>query len=291
MLPETPMKRFVRDYSMLVRARVSFMVAAAAAFGYLLVSPVPHAGLAWTMAGTGLLAWACSAWNQVQEQDLDALLPRTASRPVPQGRISPRTALCLGLVFAALAVFCLYRAGGFVPVLAACLIVLVYNGLYTPLKRRSGFALLVGASVGALPPVIGWLCAGGDAAAPELLLVYGVYVLWQVPHFWLRVQHDGAAYALAGLPVPAVQFCGPRYTRLLGVWFHAYAAAVLLLPVFPFISGAAARAGLALLGLVLFVGGGMALRSASAPRVLSRITDGGMVATMVIVLADRLFVF
>ncbi len=291
MLPEMPLKRFARDYSMLVRAKVSFMVAVAAAFGYLLASPVPSAWLGWTMSGTLVLAWACSAWNQVQERDLDALLPRTANRPLPQGRISPRTALCLGLVFAVLAMFCLYRAGGFVPVLGACLIVLVYNGLYTPLKRRSAFALLVGALVGALPPVIGWLCAGGDATAPELLLLYGVYVLWQVPHFWLRVQHDGAAYAAAGLPVPAVQFCGPRYTRLLGVWFHAYAAAVLLLPVFPFISGAAARAGLALLGVVLFVGGGMALRSASAPRVLSRITDGGMVAAMVIVLADRLFVF
>lgn len=282
-------RQCIRDCGMLARSRVSLMVAAAAAFGYLLAQPAMNAGFWWTVVGTALLAWACSVWNQVQERDLDALLPRTKQRPLPCGRVSPRTAFFMGLVFFLAALACLYRAGGLTPVAMAFGITGVYNGVYTPLKRLSAFALLVGALAGALPPVLGWLCAGGSAAAPELLLLYGVYVLWQVPHFWLRVERDSDAYARAGLPLPPAQFSGVRYRRLLRLWFHAYAAALLLLPVFPFVSGSAARAGLAFLGIVLFVSGGIVLRPGRTQGVhgVLRLTDGGMVAAMTILLLDR----
>lgn len=285
-------RRFIRDCGMLARVRVSLMVTAAAAFGYLLAQPTMDAGLSWTVAGTALLAWACSVWNQVQERDLDALLPRTKQRPLACGRVGVRAAFFMGLVFFFAALMCLYRAGGVVPAAMAFGITGVYNGVYTPLKRLSAFALLVGALAGALPPVVGWLCAGGSAAAPELLLLYGVYVLWQVPHFWLRVERDSDAYARAGLPVPPAQFAGASYRRLLRLWFHAYAAALLLLPVFPFASGSAARVGLAFLGIVLFVGGGIALRpgaKARGARSVLRLTDGGMAAAMAILLLDRFF--
>ena len=287
--------RRARDFGMLVRGRVSVMVGAAAAFGYLLVRPFLEAGLCSAVAGTVLLAWACSIWNQVQERDLDALLPRTKNRPLPCGRVAGGTAVCWGLVFFAGALACLYWAGGLLSAFMALIIVGVYNGVYTPLKRISAFALLVGAVVGALPPVLGWLCAGGAIVAPELLLLYGVYVLWQVPHFWLRVERDSAAYANAGLPLPPVQFSGSRYRRLLHVWFHAYAAALLLLPVFPFASGPAARIGLAFLSMVLFVGGAVVLRpTEELPQIqeqrgrnMLRLTDGGMLAAMAILLLDR----
>lgn len=290
----TACRQYIRDCALLVRGRVSLMVAVAAAFGYLLVQPVMDVGLCWTVAGTALLAWACSVWNQVQERELDALLPRTKQRPLPCGRVSVRTAFFMGLIFFLAALACLGRAGGATSVLMALGIAAVYNGLYTPLKRMSAFALLIGALVGALPPVLGWVCAGGSAAAPELLLVYGVYTLWQVPHFWLRVERDSDAYARAGLPLPPAQFSGPRYRRLLRLWFHAYAAALLLLPVFPFVSGSYARVGLALLGIVLFVCGGLVLRPgaeahdrAQNARSILRLTDGGMVTAMVILLLDR----
>lgn len=278
------------DYALLVRGNVSFMVMAATAFGYLLVNPAPAATFAWAVAGTALLSWGCSAWNQVQEKGLDALLPRTKNRPLPAGRLGVARALWVGAVCVLLALWCLFLAGGMVPLLAGCLIVLVYNGVYTPLKRRSAFALLVGALVGALPPVVGWVCAGGHVLAPELFLLYGVYVLWQVPHFWLRVQHDAPAYAAAGLPVPAVQFSGVQYTRLLRVWFHAYAAAVLLLPVFPFIHSNTARVGLACMGIALFMCGSLFFYAKNPARKLLWATDGGMLAAMLILVADRLFI-
>ncbi|WP_051258170.1 protoheme IX farnesyltransferase [Desulfovibrio cuneatus] len=278
-----------RDYAQLVRAKVSLMVAAATAFGYLLVEPAPSVAMVQALAGTILLSWGCSAWNQVQEIDLDALLPRTKNRPLPAGRLGVARALGAGLLCVLLAFVCLFAAGGIVPLLAGGVIVLVYNGVYTPLKRRSAFALLVGALVGALPPVVGWVCAGGHVLAPELFLLYGVYVLWQVPHFWLRVQHDAPAYAAAGLPVPAVQFSEVRYTRLLRVWFHAYAAAMLLLPVFPFIHSISARVGLAFMGIAMFVGGSLFFYAKNFARKLLWVTDGGMLVAMGILVADRLF--
>ena len=284
------LKTLGHDYAQLVRAKVSIMVGAATAFGYFLVHPAPSVALVLALAGTTLLSWGCSAWNQKQEQDVDALLPRTKNRPLPAGRLGAAHALWAGAVCVLLALLCLFAAGGMGPLLAGCLIVLVYNGVYTPLKRRSAFALLAGALVGALPPVVGWVCAGGHILAPELFLLYGVYVLWQVPHFWLRVQHDAPAYAAAGLPVPAVQFSEVRYNRLLRVWFHAYAAAVLLLPVFPLIHSISARVGLAFMGIAMFVCGSLFFYAKNPARKLLWVTDGGMLAAMVILVADRLFI-
>ncbi|SBV92387.1 Protoheme IX farnesyltransferase [uncultured delta proteobacterium] len=284
----------LHDARTLVRDTVSLMVAASAAFGYLLERPVIDAGFAWTLTGAMLVTGGCSAWNQLQEKDLDALIPRTRNRPLVQGRVSPAFALVLGIVCFGAGTACLYAAGGLAPASLAFVVAGLYNGLYTPLKRVSGFALLAGAVVGALPPVLGWLCAGGGIFAPELALLYGVYLLWQVPHFWMRAERDSEAYAAAKLPLPPVQFSGPGYRRLLRLWFQAYAAAVLLLPVFPLLHGPAARIVLGLLGMALFVGGGLLLRPGSGTperRYALQLTDGGLAAAMLVVVLDRLMVF
>ena len=276
-----------RDLCMLARCKVSLMVAASAACGWLLARPAPEPELFPTLLGTAALAWACSAWNQVQERDVDALLPRTMNRPLPQQRISVRNATCFGFACFSASVVCLYWAGGVLPALMAFVIAGVYNGLYTPLKRHTSFALLVGALVGALPPVIGWLCAGGGADAPELWLLYGVYVLWQAPHFWLRVERDSRAYAEAGLPLPAARFSGPGYRRLLRLWVQAHAAAVLLLPLWMPGCGLAARIALAAVGLGLCLAGGWLSGSEKSVRPLLRLTDGGMAAAVLILALDR----
>ncbi len=206
----------LRDAVSLLRLPVACMVAAAAAFGYLLVRPVFTPELSWLMPGSALLAGACSALNQVQEQDSDALLPRTRNRPLPAGRMTAATALAIGAAAFSAACLCLHRAAGPGMIVWACAIALAYNGLYTPLKRLSGLALLPGALAGATPPVLGWVAAGGNPLDPSALAVYSAYVLWQVPHFRLRVEKDKAAYAAAGLPLPAA-FSGPPCERLRGL--------------------------------------------------------------------------
>lgn len=290
----------LHDLRLLLRLNVTLMVGAATAFGFLLAVPLPLArdagqgggdpavALAWVVFGAMLLAAACSAWNQVQERDIDALLPRTAGRPLPSGRMAPWVATGIGALLFVAALGCLHAAGELAAVLAygqapdfahavspragssvsgvpvsgvpvsgvllllvGVGIAVVYNGVYTPLKRVTSFALLPGALVGAMPPLLGWMAAGGDSRDPVAILLYGVYVLWQVPHFWLRAQRERIHYARAGLPVPPAQFAAGRYARLLRVWYNAYAVAVLMLPVFPLLHAPLVRAAVVLLGVAL----------------------------------------
>lgn len=295
----------LHDLRLLLRLNVTLMVGAATAFGFLLAVPLPLAwdagqgggnpavALACVVFGAMLLAAACSAWNQVQERDIDALLPRTAGRPLPSGRMVPWAATGIGALLFVAALGGLHAAGelaavlaygqapGFahavspragsplsgvsvsgVPVSGSSVsgvllllvgvgIAVVYNGVYTPLKRVTSFALLPGALVGAMPPLLGWMAAGGDPRDPVAILLYGVYVLWQVPHFWLRAQRERSHYARAGLPVPPAQYAVGRYARLLRVWYNAYAVAVLMLPVFPLLHAPLVRAAVVLLGVAL----------------------------------------
>lgn len=318
----------LHDLRLLLRLNVTLMVGAATAFGFLLAVPLPFAGqmrrpgladglaggmvnpaaaLAWVVAGAMLLAAACSAWNQVQERDIDALLPRTAGRPLPAGRMAPWAATGIGVLLFVAALGCLHAAGrlaaslayghagsvlpgavslvsgplmsgplassspvsgfsasGLALLLVGLGIVVVYNGVYTPLKRVTSFALLPGALVGAMPPLLGWLAAGGNPRDPVAILLYGVYVLWQVPHFWLRAQRERIHYARAGLPVPPAQFAAGRYARLLRVWYHAYAVAVLMLPVFPLLHAPLVRAAVVLLGVALLVVSALARTAGTA---------------------------
>ncbi len=351
---KTRMSR-LHDLRLLLRLNVTLMVGAATAFGFLLAVPLPHGGgtgegdgspaaaLAFVVAGAMLLAAACSAWNQVQERDIDALLPRTAGRPLPtgrMGRMGPWLAAGIGVVLFLAALGCLHAAGELAAVLAygqaggpwhdvspgtgtpvsgvllllvGMGIAVVYNGVYTPLKRVTSFALLPGALVGAMPPLLGWMAAGGDPRDPVAILLYGVYVLWQVPHFWLRAQRERIHYARAGLPVPPAQFAGARYARLLRVWYHAYAVAVLMLPVFPLLHAPLVRAGVVLLGVGLLVvstlarkagdaaataaGGGVeagvvqgsaSTRMARREIIALRAADAAMPALMLLLLLDRM---
>ncbi|EGY27154.1 ubiA prenyltransferase family protein [Desulfovibrio sp. A2] len=312
----------LHDLRLLLRLNVTLMVGAATAFGFLLAVPLPFGArggtpvaLACVVAGAMLLAAACSAWNQAQERDIDALLPRTAGRPLPAGRMTPGTAVGLGALLFVGALGCLFTAGAFAPpvdqpsafgslpadafpvsglrlALVGAAIAVVYNGAYTPLKRVTAFALLPGALVGAMPPLLGWMAAGGDPADPVTILLYGVYVLWQVPHFWLRAQRESIHYARAGLPVPPAQYAAERYGRLLRVWYHAYAVAVLMLPVFPLLRDPLTRAGVVGLGVALLAAAALPRRAkrGGTPEgqgLALRVADAAMPALMLLLLLDR----
>lgn len=295
----------VRDLFLLWRIRVALMVGASTAFGYLLLRPRLETELFLVIAGTVLLAGACSLWNQAQERGTDALMERTRRRPMARGSMSARQGWASGGALLLAGFGLLGAAGGLPLLLLGCLVVLLYNGVYTPLKRRTCFSLLAGALVGALPPVVGWTAAGGSLSDPFLGLVYGVYLLWQIPHFWLRVEKNRADYIRAGLPLPSVQFSAEAYNRLRGMWLLAFASSLLLLPIFPFMQTLGPRVGLALLGLgvltaALFLGvrrdaapllaaGG--LQAAPGSRRALVMLDGAMLAAMGCILADRLVFF
>lgn len=192
-------------YADLVKFRLSLLVVATAAVGALMAAwtTIDWPIVGWTVLGTMLCAASANAFNQVIEYRRDRLMERTRGRPVPSGRMSPwhgwLVAAVLGYAGAAvLALLVNELACGL-----AVLTLLLYVLCYTPLKSRSTLNTLVGAVVGAIPPLIGW-AAVRNSLSPEAWMLAALLFLWQLPHFlalaWiLRDQYAGAGFRM--LPI------------------------------------------------------------------------------------------
>ena len=203
------------DYVALTKPRLNLLVVATSAAGYYLGSP--GAPGAWRMAeavaGTALVAGGAAVLNQVYERDTDALMRRTRTRPLPDGRVGAADARLFGgaLSLAGLALLAL-RANALAAALALATLV-IYLAVYTPMKRRTSLSTLVGAVPGALPPLIGWAAARGSVDVGGATL-FAVVFLWQIPHFMAIAWMYREDYATAGFPMlPVVEPDGRRAGR------------------------------------------------------------------------------
>lgn len=251
------------DLTALLRPRIGLLAAAGAAAGALAGSAALGTAQAlpsWStllaaFAGAFLLAGGCSALNQVQEREADARMERTKTRPLPSGRLDPRSALGLGLLClgpAALLLAC--TPGGLGAALFVPLTVIIYNGLYTPLKSRTSLAMLVGGVAGAFPPLLGFAAAGADVLDSRALLLAGVFYAWQVPHFWLFARIHQADYRAAGFLVPQQGIRKGQASGTLCLWLLGYGALMLLIPAFGLVAAPALKALVALLAVGLCLG-------------------------------------
>jgi heme o synthase len=193
-----------RDLVALGKPRITMMVLITTACGiYLAPSPLPAARAVITLIGVALIVAAANAFNMYLERDVDALMRRTRNRPLPAGRLAPEIAIGFGL-FCAVMAMPLVRAGANPLTAALALASLVlYVLVYTPLKRRSPWALVVGAVPGAIPPLMGWTASTGHFDAPGLA-IFGVLFVWQIPHFIAITIFRAEEYARAGLKVDVV---------------------------------------------------------------------------------------
>jgi len=206
----------------LLRPRVSMAVAGGSLFGALYHgSDASWPGLV-TALGAGILCAACSALNQVQERRHDARMERTKSRPVAAGRVSVRFALIVAAVLFAVGFAQFAMAGGWPLLLLGVAVPVIYNGLYTPLKPVTPMALLVGGLSGALPPLTGWVGAGGSVIDPAILGVTTIFYLWQVPHFWLLQEKHREDYERAGFATLASRLSPGLHKPMLCLWVAAY---------------------------------------------------------------------
>jgi heme o synthase len=225
----------IGDYVALTKPRLNFLVVASSAAGYYLGSPgSPDVLLmAQAVAGTALVAGGAAVLNQVYERDTDALMRRTRMRPLPDGRVPPAEAQTFGAVLslAGLALLA-FR----VNVLAASLALatlLVYLVVYTPMKRRTSLATLIGAVPGALPALIGWTASHGSIAAGGASL-FAIMFLWQIPHFMAIAWLYRDDYGKAGFPMlPVIEPEGRRAGRQAVV----YAAALVPVSLAPTLVG------------------------------------------------------
>jgi protoheme IX farnesyltransferase len=181
------------------------------------------------LVGVALLAAGAGALNQVQERELDARMPRTRCRPLPAAQIGPRAALACAAALLLAGLALLARAGAPAALLGLGA-TLWYNVLYTPLKRRSALAPVAGALVGAAPPAIGWVSAGGTLADPRLASLCGLLLLWQLPHVALLALAHNDEHAAAGLPVPVGAAARRRLALAARLGVLGCAAGGLLLP-------------------------------------------------------------
>jgi len=194
-----------RSWLELGKPGLSALVVVTAAVGFVLASADPiHVGrLAGLMVGTFLAALGANALNQYRESDRDGRMQRTAGRPLPAQRLTRRQALLFGLLSGAAGTGTLavgvQPAAGILALAALAIYVLAY----TPLKTRTAANTLVGAVVGAIPPLIGWVAARGRLEVGAWILA-GVLLVWQIPHFlalaWVyRDDYDRGGFRM--LPV------------------------------------------------------------------------------------------
>jgi protoheme IX farnesyltransferase len=175
------------------------------------------------------------------------MMDRTRNRPIPSGRISPVSAVAWSAILAVVALLVLFRLGGTVAAGLGGLAVLWYNGIYTYVKRVSSLAPVIGSVIGAIPPAIGWVCAGGVLDGPILSLSFFL-LMWQVPHFWLLALRVSGDYEQAHFPTFVRAMGAGALARVTFMWTAAAAASALLLPIFglstsPFLGLGLAAAG------------------------------------------------
>ncbi|MDX1660687.1 MAG: heme o synthase [Gemmatimonadota bacterium] len=188
------------DWIDLTKPRIATLVTVTAAVGYVMGSagPVDFARLVIALVGTALAAGGAGALNHVVERDVDAKMRRTKNRPVPAGRVDPNSALAYGLSLSALGLTLLWFGANPWTSILGLLTILLYIGVYTPLKKVTPLNTLVGAVPGAIPPVMGWMAASGGLDWGAVVL-FSILFLWQLPHFLSIAWMYREDYARGGL--------------------------------------------------------------------------------------------
>src|ERR1700729_3676140 len=222
-------------YVVLTKPDVTFLVVITTVAGFYLGStgPMDWAKLAHTLFGTLLVAGGTAALNQYVERDMDAVMRRTAARPLPVGTLRPNEVLFFGIgtivVGGLWLVFLVNALAAFIAVFTC----VSYLGLYTPLKTRTTLATAEGAIPGALPPLIGWAAARGSLSEGGWIL-FAILFVWQFPHFMAIAWMYREDYARAGIQMlPVVDQSGDITFRVI----LSMSAVLVPLSLLPFVMG------------------------------------------------------
>jgi protoheme IX farnesyltransferase len=279
------------DFFALTKPRLNFLVVVTAAVGYYLgAGPnLDVVKLVEAIVGTALVAGGAAGLNQVYERDTDSLMRRTRARPLAAQRLTVNEATVFSLVLAGTGLATLAAGANLLATCLALLTLLSYNVVYTPMKRHSRLATLVGAVPGALPPMIGWSAAHGRLT-PEAWALFAIVFVWQIPHFMAIAWLYRDDFGRAGFPLPPVVNPDGESTARQAVIF-----AVLLIPIslVPFLlheAGAVYAAG-ALAGGFAILGLSMSFSSQRTNERARRLFVGSITylpLLWILLVADRL---
>ncbi len=216
----------------LSKIRITFAVSLTTITGYVLANGKFDTGLILPTLGIFLLACGSSALNHYQERDKDAQMERTKNRPIPSGRISETSALMFAITLSVLGSVLIYLGSGMLALQLGLLAMIWYNAIYTPLKKKTAFAVIPGSVIGALPPMVGWVAGGGSLTDPRALIIAFFFFIWQVPHFWLLLLKYGKEYEKAGYPSLTSIYSSKQIKYTTFIWTMATAVTALMLPGF-----------------------------------------------------------
>lgn len=221
----------LRDYVQLSKGRIVAMVLITTAAGYLMAAPaVDPLLLMHTLIGTALVAAGTNALNQYAERELDGKMLRTRRRPIPGGRMAPRTALVFAAGVAIVGTAYLAVAVNWLASALGAITLVTYIFVYTPLKRVSTLCTIVGAVPGAIPPLMGWVAARGELGAGGWI-AFAILFLWQMPHFMAISWMYRDDYARAGFAMLSVRDGDGRATARQAIYFSIALLAASVLPV------------------------------------------------------------
>jgi protoheme IX farnesyltransferase len=245
-----------KDYIQLVKPSLSIMVVFSSVISYLLV---PDVLIDWwrivlLFAGGMLVTGSANTINMVVEKDTDALMKRTAKRPIASGRITPEQGWGFAVLTGALGVFILGYYFNWTAAALAAFSLFLYAFVYTPLKKVNSIAVLVGAFPGALPCLIGWVAGFVPGQEIDWLggaVMFGIQFLWQFPHFWAIAWVAHKDYSEAGFKLLPSDKGPTKFTALQTL---VYSLLLVPITVAPFFTGISSSAGVrGIIALVLII--------------------------------------
>jgi len=225
----------LKDYLELSKLKIMIPVCLTGFTGYFAFNPHFSSGIIFTSLGILFMAVSASVLNQIQEVEIDKRMNRTRFRPLPSKRINLKNAVLFFLINLIAGILLIFFAGNIRAVFVGLITILWYNGVYTYSKRITAFAVVPGAVTGALPPLIGWIAAGGGLWDKPIIFIEFLIFTVQIPHFWLLILKYGEEYKQAGIPNLTDFFSPIQISRLTFSWVISSVFAALFLCYFEII--------------------------------------------------------
>jgi len=219
----------LKYYLELSKLKIMIPVSLTGFTGYFIFDPHLSTNILLISLGILSLAVSASVLNQIQETELDSKMNRTRNRPIPAGKITLQQALIFHFITLLTGTIIVYFAGNIIAAIIGLITIVWYNGIYTYSKRITAFAVVPGAVTGALPPLIGWIAAGGGLWDKPIIFLEFLFFTGQIPHFWLLILKYGEEYKNAGIPSLTDVFNRSQINRLTFTWITSSVAAALFL--------------------------------------------------------------
>lgn len=200
------------------KIRITILVAFTTTLGYILAAQNLGSFSLYPIAGIFFLACGAAALNHYQERRTDILMDRTKNRPIPSGTVSSKTVLLISFSYLVLGCAVILLKSNIATLGIGLLTFFWYNAVYTPLKKVFALAIIPGSLVGALPPMAGWVAAGGYIFDPKIILIASYFFIWQIPHFWILLLVYGKDYDKGGFPTLTNLFSNRQLINITFCW-------------------------------------------------------------------------